>query len=302
VIETVADEVAGVRRRAASSWSLARALRVRQWPKNLLLFAGLLFAAKLGDASRWGEAWLAFAVYCAGSSAAYLVNDVRDAGRDRLHPTKRHRPVASRRLSVGVALAISAALAAAGLAGAAGLGIESLGFFVGFLVLQVAYSFRLKQVVGLDVLTIAALFTIRAAAGAEAVHVRVSPWLLACTALLALFLGLAKRRGELGLDESDGSLRRPVLAHYSVGVLDRLLVGVAAATVGAYTAYTLSARSSLEMVVTVPFVVLAIGRYLVLVHRHGLGEEPEEVLLRDVPILVVLAAWAVTAALVLTLS
>ncbi|HLY85192.1 MAG TPA: UbiA family prenyltransferase [Gaiellaceae bacterium] len=301
-METVADDLVSMRPRAASARSLARGLRVRQWPKNLLLFAGLLFAAKLGDASRWGEAWLAFAAYCAGSSAAYLVNDVRDAERDRLHPTKRHRPVASGRLSPRTALGIAAALAVAGSAAAAGLGIESLGFFACFLALQLAYTFRLKKVVGLDVLTIAALFTIRAAAGAEAVHVRVSPWLLACTALLALFLGLAKRRGELGLGGSDGSLRRPVLAHYSVAVLDRLLVGVAAAAVGAYTAYTLSARSSLEMVVTVPFVVIAIGRYLLLVHRHGAGEEPEEVLLGDAPILVVLVAWAVTAALVLTLS
>jgi len=275
---------------------------VRQWTKNLLLFAGLLFAAKLADASRWGEAWLAFAAYCAGSSAAYLVNDVRDAERDRLHPRKRHRPVASGRLPARVALGIAGALAVAGLVAAAGLGIESLGFFAGFLGLQLAYSFRLKTIVGLDLLTIAALFTIRAAAGAEAVEVRVSPWLLACTALLALFLGLAKRRGELGLGSSGGNLGRPVLARYSVAVLDRLLVGVAAATIGAYAAYTLGARHSLEMVVTVPFVVLAVGRYLALVYRHGLGEEPEEILLRDVPILVLLVAWAVTAALVLTLT
>jgi 4-hydroxybenzoate polyprenyltransferase len=302
VIETVADRRASAHSWAGSARVFAHGLRVRQWPKNLLLFAGLLFAAKLGDGVRWGEAWLAFAAYCAGSSAAYLVNDVRDAERDRMHPTKQHRPVASGSLPAGAALAMAAALAVAGFAAAAVLGIESLCFFVGFLALQVAYSFRLKQVVGLDVLTIAALFTIRAVAGAEAVDVRVSSWLLACTALLALFLGLAKRRGELGLAGADGCLRRPVLAHYSVAVLDRLLVGVALATVGAYTAYTLSAPSSLEMVVTVPFVVVAIGRYLVLVHRHGLGEEPEEVLLHDVPILTVLVAWAVTAALVLSLS
>lgn len=291
-----------MRRRAASLRVVAHALRVRQWTKNLLLFAGLLFAAKLGDGTRWGEAWLAFAAYSAASSAAYLVNDVQDAERDRLHPTKRNRPVASGRLSVAAALGLAAVLAALALGAAGALGVDSLGFLAGFIVLQVAYSFRLKQLVGLDVLTISALFTVRAAAGAEAVRVRVSPWLLACTALLALFLALAKRRGELGLDGSSEGARRPVLAHYSVWALDRLLIAVAVSTVAAYSAYALTARRSLEMAVTIPFVVVAVARYLVLVHRHGLGEEPEEILLTDIPILLAIGSWAVTAALVLTLT
>lgn len=300
--DALVETRAGLAQQVARIRLLASALRVRQWSKNLLLFAGLLFAAKLGDTSRWGEAALAFAAYCAGSSAAYLVNDVRDAPGDRLHPTKRSRPVASGRLSVALALALAGGLAASGLGIAVALGLESTAFFLAFLGLQVAYSLRLKQIVALDVLTIAALFTVRAAAGAEAVEVRVSPWLLACTALLALFLGLAKRRGELGLGGQNETLRRPVLAHYSVATLDRLLIAIAAATVGAYTAYTVNARHSLEMVATVPFVVVAILRYFVLVHRHGLGEEPEEILLRDIPILLLLASWTVTAALVLSLS
>lgn len=288
-----------LQRRVAPVRLTAQALRVRQWTKNLLLFAGLLFAARLGDASRWGEAWLAFAAYCAGSSAAYLVNDVHDADRDRLHPVKRQRPVASGRLSAGAALGLAAGLAAAGLGAAAVLGIESLIFFLVFLAVQLAYSFWLKQLVGLDVLTIAGLFTIRSAAGAEAVEVRVSPWLLACTTLLALFLALAKRRGELALEVG---VQRAVLSRYSLPGLDRLLVAVAVATVAAYSAYAFGARDSLEMAVTIPFVVAAIARYLVLVRRHGLGEAPEEILLTDVPILLAVGSWVVTAALVLTLS
>jgi 4-hydroxybenzoate polyprenyltransferase len=230
------------------------------------------------------------------------LNDVRDAAVDRLHPAKRHRPVASGRLSSASALVLSGTLAVAGAAVSAALGLDNLGFFLSFLALQLAYSLALKRIVALDVVAIAGLFTIRAAAGAEAVEVRVSPWLLACTALLALFLGCAKRRAELDLSPTDGSLRRPVLAHYTVRALDRVLAVLAAATIGAYIAYTLTARSSLEMVVTVPFVVAATARYLVLVYRRGLGEEPEEILLRDVPILLLLASWAVTAGLVLTLS
>jgi 4-hydroxybenzoate polyprenyltransferase len=302
VIESTAAARLQDRLRVASPRVVAQALRVRQWTKNLLLFAGLLFAAKLGDGMRWGEAWLAFAAYCAASSAAYLVNDVLDAGRDRLHPAKRHRPVASGRLSTRAALGLASVLAAAALGAAGALGIDSLVFLTCFLVLQLAYSFKLKQLVGLDVLTIAGLFTIRAAAGAEAVRVRVSPWLLACTALLALFLALAKRRGELGLAGSNEGARREVLTRYSVPALDRLLVVVAVSTVAAYSAYAFGARHSLEMAVTIPFVVAAVARYLVLVHRHGLGEEPEEILLTDVPILIAIGSWAVTAALVLTLT
>ena len=299
MIESTAPAGLRDRPRAAPLRVVAQALRVRQWTKNLLLFAGLLFAAKLGDGTRWGEAWLAFAAYSAASSAAYLANDVLDIERDRLHPAKRHRPVASGRLSTRAALGLASVLAASALGAAAGLGTISLVFLGGFLALQLAYSFRLKQLVGLDVLTIAALFTIRAAAGAEAVRVRVSPWLLVCTALLALFLALAKRRGELDLREG---ARRAVLAHYSVSAVDRLLVAVAVSTVAAYSAYAFSARQSLEMGVTIPFVVAAIARYLALVHRHGLGEAPEEILLTDLPILVAIGSWAVTAGLVLTLT
>ena len=302
MIEASAETGLSLRSRVAPLSVIGQALRVRQWTKNLLLFAGLLFAARLGDPGRWAEAWVAFAAYCAGSSAAYLVNDVHDLERDRLHPAKRRRPVASGHLPVSVALALAAGLAVVGIGFTTALGIESLAFFLAFLGLQLAYSFRLKQLVWIDVLTIAGLFTIRAAAGAEAIRVRVSPWLLACTALLALFLALAKRRGELGLQGSEDGRSRAVLARYSIPVVERMLVALAVATVCAYTAYSLSARDSLEMVVTVPFVVAAIVRYLILVRRHGLGEEPEEILLRDAPILLAIAGWAVTAALVLSLS
>ncbi len=288
------------RRQAVSFRVLARALRVRQWTKNVLLFAGLLFAAKLGDPTRWGEALLAFAAYSAASSAAYLVNDVHDADRDRLHPTKRHRPVASGQLSTRAALVLSGCLAAGALIAAATLGVDSLVFLAGFLLVQLAYSFRLKQLLLIDVLTISTLFAIRSAAGAKAVDVKISPWLLACTALLALFLALAKRRGELKLDGSSSGARRAVLAHYTTDTLDRLLALVALATVGAYSAYALSGRHSAELAITIPFVGVAIGRYLVLVHRHGLGEQPEEILLTDRQILLTIGAWALTAALILT--
>jgi len=278
------------------------ALRVRQWPKNLLLFAGLVFAAKIGDGTRWLEAIAAFTAYCLASSAAYLVNDVRDVEHDRAHPVKRHRPIAAGELPERRALALAAALAAAAFALAGALGPWSALLLAGFLVLQATYSFGLKHVVLLDVMAIAALFVVRAAAGAEAVHVRISPWLLVCTALLALFLGLAKRRGELVLVGAERTPGRPVLEGYSLELVDQLVSVVAASTISAYALYTFTARDSKAMMATIPFVLFGVFRYLYLIHRHDLGEEPETVLLKDVPTLVCVAAWAVTSAVILLLT
>ena len=193
---------------------------------------------------------------------------------------------------------LSAALAAGALVVAALLGFASLLFILGFVALQLAYSLGLKRIVLVDVAVIAGLFVIRAAAGAAAVDVRISPWLLVCTALLALFLGLAKRRGELVLVRGDRTPGRPVLDGYSLRLVDRLLYGVAAATVAAYAAYALTAHS-LWMALTIPFVAGGLVRYLVLVHRHDLGEEPENVLLADRVILGCVAVWAVVSAVVL---
>jgi 4-hydroxybenzoate polyprenyltransferase len=273
--------------------ALVAALRPRQWTKNLLLFAGIVFAAELGDGHRWLQASTAFVAYCAASSAAYLVNDVRDAAADRLHPGKRTRPVASGRVSRGTALGAAAALAVLALGLTSALGATSVACMVAFLALQGAYSLRLKSLELVDVLTIAGLFVLRAAAGAIAVDVRISPWLLVCTFLLALFLALAKRRAELGLGDVGA---RPALAGYSAGVLDRLLGLVAVATVGVYAAYTVAAYDSLLLVATVPLVAFGLARYLRLLRTRGLGEEPEAVLVTDLPILLTVAVWAAACA------
>ena len=275
------------------------ALRPRQWTKNLLLFAGIVFAAQLGDADRWIAAIAAFAAYCAASSAAYLVNDVRDAASDRLHPVKRARPIASGRVSPVAACTVAAGLALLALGLAAVLGPGSLACMTAFLVLQGAYSLKLKSVELVDVLTIAALFVLRAAAGAIAVDVRISPWLLVCTFLLALFLALAKRRAELRLG---GVRARPALAGYTAETLDRLLGWVAVATVLAYLAYTLTAHDSRWIVATVPLVAFGLVRYLRLLRTRGLGEEPEAVLVTDLPILVTVAAWAAACAIAVALG
>jgi 4-hydroxybenzoate polyprenyltransferase len=275
------------------------ALRPRQWSKNLLLFAGILFAAELGDLVRWAEAVTAFCAYCAASSAAYLANDVRDAASDRQHPLKRERPVARGELSKATALALAAGLAAFALGLALALGPLSALLLALFLGLQAVYTLSLRDVVLLDVMAISGLFVLRAAAGAEAVDVRISPWLLLCTALLALFLALAKRRGELVLAGRAVVPGRSVLAGYSLGLVDHLVTVVAASTIVAYALYTFGSEHSAAMMATIPFVVFGLFRYLLLVHRDDLGEEPEHILLSDRPILAAVALWGLTAAAIL---
>jgi 4-hydroxybenzoate polyprenyltransferase len=296
-----AELVALPRRRSAARAALV-ALRPRQWSKNLLVFAGIVFAAKLGDAVRWGEALACFAAYCAVSSAAYLANDVRDREDDRLHPVKRARPIARGELSPRAALVLAGALAAAALAVVIPLGLLSVVLLLAFAALQAGYTLGLKHLVLLDVLTIGALFVIRAAAGAEGVDVRISPWLLLCTALLALFLALAKRRGELVLVGAQRTPGRPVLEGYSLELVDQLVAVVASSTVIAYAVYTLTARDSKALLATVPFVLFGVFRYLLLMHRDDIGEEPEQVLLSDLPILLAVAGWIASAAAILALT
>jgi 4-hydroxybenzoate polyprenyltransferase len=285
--------------RRSAARALLVALRPRQWSKNLLLFAGIIFAAEIGDPGRWLAAAGAFVLYCAASSAAYLANDLVDASADRLHPLKRRRPIARRELSARAASAAACLLLVLAFALAAALGWLALGFLLVFLAVQGAYTLGLKHVVLADVMAISGLFVVRAAAGADAVDVRISPWLLLCTALLALFLALGKRRGELVLVGAQATPGRPVLEGYSLALVDQLIAVVAAATVLSYSVYTLTARDTQALAATIPFVLFGVFRYLVLLHHAGEGEEPENVLVGDAPILATVALWAAACAAIL---
>jgi 4-hydroxybenzoate polyprenyltransferase len=293
----VRAEVVALPQRRSVVRAVLVAMRPRQWSKNLLLFAGIVFAEKMGDPARWVEATAAFAAFCAASSAAYLVNDVIDVERDRGHPFKRFRPVARGELSSRIAFVCAAVLVVLAFGLVVSLGPASIALLAGFLLLQAAYSLFLKHVVLVDVLAIAALFVIRSAAGAAAVDVRISPWLLLVTALLALFLALAKRRSELVVAGST----RPVLEGYSLPLVDQLISVAVASTIAAYAIYTFTAHSP-ALMATIPFVVFGLFRYMLLVHRDDLGEEPENVLIGDRPLVLAVVGWAVTAALVLALT
>lgn len=278
--------------------ALVEAMRPRQWIKNLLLLAGLIFAGEANQPGRWLEAFAALAIFCALSSGAYLLNDARDAAADRLHPVKRLRPVARGALSAELALATSALLVGGGLAGAAVLSHQVLEFAVAFTVLQFAYTLVLKRATLVDVMTIAALFVIRAAAGAEAVEVRISSWLLACTALLALFLGLAKRRGELVSAQRGDTPGRAALRGYTLPVVNSLLNATLAGTFVSYTTYALYSQHTRWMTATIPFVAAGLARYLWLVRRNDLGEEPETMLLTDRLLLACVGLWVLVAGVI----
>jgi 4-hydroxybenzoate polyprenyltransferase len=283
---------------------LVRSLRPQQWTKNLFVFAGLLFSGHLLDRAAWPPALAAFLIFCGLSGAVYLVNDVLDRATDAQHPIKRHRPIASGALSTGVALGAALVLAAVCVAGATAINGQLTMAAVGYVVLLTTYSAALKHYVIIDVLTLAAGFVLRAVAGAVAIGVPISHWLLVCTTLLALFIGLSKRRHELTLLNDGASGHRPILQEYSPYLLDQMISVVTAATLVAYSVYTISSETagrlgSDRLGLTIPFVLYGIFRYLYLVHQRKEGGSPSELLLTDRPLLVCVALWVAAVVLVI---
>ena len=285
-------------------WSLVRSLRPSQWTKNLIIFGGLLFGQRLFDVHSVFYASAAFVVFCALSGVVYLLNDVADREADRRHPLKRHRPIASGALST------STALAAAGVIGVAALGVAfwlrfEFGLFAAaYVALLAIYSGPLKHVVIIDVLTIAIGFVLRAAAGAVAIDVPISNWLLVVTILGALFLALSKRRHELVLLADEATSHRATLQEYSPYLLDQMISVVTASTLVAYAFYTINPETvekfhTTHLGLTLPFLLYGIFRYLYLVHQKEGGGSPAEMLLNDRPLLLCVALWALAVALII---
>jgi 4-hydroxybenzoate polyprenyltransferase len=281
-----------------------RSLRPHQWTKNLVLFAALGFSKHLFEPGPSLRALLAFAVFCGLSGAVYLLNDVADVERDRLHPRKRLRPVASGQLGRRAAALGALGLGVGCLLASAWLGWGFAACAAVYLVLNLAYSFRLKEVVIVDVLALSAGFVVRAVAGGVVIGVDVSHWLLICTLLLAIFLSLSKRRHELVSLSDAAAEHRRSLAEYSPYLLDQMIAVVTASCVMAYAFYTTAPETrekfqTERLVWTIPFVLYGIFRYLYLVHRKEQGGSPTDVLLTDRPLLVNVALWAVAVVLIL---
>jgi 4-hydroxybenzoate polyprenyltransferase len=278
---------------------LPRALRVHQWPKNLFVFAAVIFAQQLGITSQVLRSLGAFAAFCAASSAVYLFNDIIDLERDRAHPEKRNRPLASGALSVRAAIGMLSALAVGALVAAGMLGAGFVCVILFYFALTVFYTLLLRNLVIVDVLVVAMCFVVRALGGAVALHVTFSNWLVVCTLFLALFLGLSKRRHEIGLLREDRAAHRTVLVQYSIAYLDHLIVIVAAATIITYTIYTCSPDvvqrlGTDKLYLTLPFVLYGLFRYFLLVHFQDGGGDPALTLARDWPLVLTVVLYGAT--------
>lgn len=283
---------------------IVQSLRPKQWTKNGLVFAGLVFSRNLFVPELFLRTVLAFMLFCLVSGAVYLINDLADIDKDRQHPVKRRRPLAAGVITPWQGALAAGLLLAVSLPAAFALAPRLALALTAYLLLQLAYSFKLKHVVLLDVLVIAGGFVLRAVGGAWAIDVPISPWLYVCTILLALFLGLAKRRHELLLLEENAANHRRILDEYSAPLLHDLLGIVSSATIMAYSLYTFSAENlprNHAMMLTIPFVIYGIFRYMYLVHRRNEGGSPESVLLKDLPLITTIVMWGVTSLVILHL-
>jgi 4-hydroxybenzoate polyprenyltransferase len=290
--------------RASTFRLLLTSLRPEQWTKNLFVFAGVLFGGHLLDLQAMVRAFAAFAVFCGLSGVVYIFNDLADRTGDQRHPLKRLRPIASGRLAPTTALVAAIVLGLVSLAAAVLLSPLFALVASAYVVLLVLYSLVLKHLVIIDALTIAAGFVLRAAAGAVAVFVPISHWLLVCTTLLALFLVLSKRRHELTLLADAATTHRPILEEYSPYLLDQMIAVVTASTLVAYSVYSTSAETAerlrtTRLGLTIPFVLYGIFRYLYLVHQKRAGGSPADLLLTDRPLLACVGLWALCVALIL---
>jgi 4-hydroxybenzoate polyprenyltransferase len=307
--------MAGLRGEGLLSTALAviASMRPKQWTKNVLVFMALIFSLgetwHLSDPESWlplvGKAAATFALFCMVCGADYLINDVRDRESDQLHPKKRTRPIAVGRLSVRTALVAAVVLIALGLAGGFALEWRVGAVIGGYVAIMLAYSYYLKHVVLLDLMVIASGFVLRAMAGALVIDVPISPWLYAVTALGALFLAINKRRAEIVLLKEDANEHRPILEEYTTPLLDQMASIVTASTLVAYGLYTFTAPAlptNHSMMLTIPFVLYGIFRYLYLVHARGEGGSPEDVLLKDAPLMVDILLWVAVSGILLAVA
>lgn len=284
--------------------AIIKTARPHHWIKNLVVFAALIFAKKFTEPESILLTIKGFGAFCLAASMVYYINDIADCKNDQQHPVKKNRPIASGQLSIKTAVIISVLLLAVSSVVSYSLGMNFFICFLIYVFLNFGYNLGLKNKVIIDVMILAIGFSIRATAGAAAISVPISSWLIICTLLLALFLGLAKRRHELVILGDDAISHRQSLAHYSPYFVDQMMSVVTASTVMAYTFYTLSTEvqeklGSEYLVLTVPFVLYGIFRYLYLIHQKEEGGSPTRLLITDIPLLICVGLWVMTVLIIL---
>lgn len=282
--------------------ALIKALRPKQWIKNGLLLVAIVFSEKYTDLHAWVQVGIGVTMFCMLSSAGYLVNDLKDVAADRGHPKKKFRPIASGDLPTGVAWATVAVFIVGGLAGAFALHTRFGIAAITYLTITLSYSNFFKHTAILDVMLLSSGFIVRAVAGAEAIEVTSSPWFLVCIAFGALFIGLIKRLAEIRLLKDDAAAHRKALEEYSEPLLMQLISITTACSLISYALYTFEGASTPWMMLTLPIVIFAVFRYLLLVSMEGEGGEPSSTLLKDKALLLSVAAFLATSIIALNLG
>lgn len=285
-------------------FQLIRALRPKQWIKNTFVFAALIFSQHLFNPAYFLKSCLAFSIFCLLSGSVYLINDIMDVDEDRLHPSKKRRPIASGKLKITTAGIAAVLIGGCSLAASFYLDLIFGVIALVYSVSNIAYSKYLKHLVIIDVMVIALGFVLRAMGGAIVIKVEISPWLIICTTLLALFLGFGKRRHELVSMNEEAHNHRPILSEYSPYFLDQMISVLTASTVVAYALYTMSTEvqtklHTTHLNLTIPFVLYGIFRYLYLIHQRKSGGNPTSVLFNDKPLLINIVLWMLTVCVIL---
>lgn len=285
--------------------SIIRLIRLKQWIKNLFLFAPLVFSQNLFEGDYFSKVLIGFITFCFLASAVYILNDIADVENDRKHPIKKYRPIVSGEVKVPLAILLAVLLIFLVVVSAVNQNYKFNLALLSYLTVNIAYTYKFKNVVLLDIFSIAFGFMIRIMAGAWIVNIEVSSWLILCTLFLSLFLAITKRRSELTLvTEQQLNDTRKVLSDYSVALADQMSTIVASGAVISYALYTVSERTreifhTESLIFTTPFVVFGIFRYLFLVHKKNLGENPTAVITTDIPMIVNLFLWLLSAILII---
>jgi 4-hydroxybenzoate polyprenyltransferase len=279
-------------------------MRPGQWSKNLFIFAGLIFSGNLFHPEVLIRVGSGFILFSLVASSIYIFNDIMDVEYDRAHPEKKNRPVAAGLLSVPAAHAGAIVFAAAGLIGALTLDRVFFAILLSYLIINFAYTIKIKKMVILDIMCISSGFVLRVLAGTELAEVTPSDWLILCTIMLSLFLGFSKRRHELAVTGAKAVSHRKVLGEYSLSFLDQMIAVATACTVMSYALYTVSPQTvyrfgTRNLVFSIPFVIYGIYRYLYLIHQKNMGGNPTRELIRDLPLLINALLWALVVVLII---
>jgi 4-hydroxybenzoate polyprenyltransferase len=283
---------------------IVMAMRIRQWVKNLFIFAGIFFAGKLFHFELLLEICIGFVLFGLAASSIYIFNDIHDLEHDKAHPVKRNRPLAAGLISIHSAYIVAIFSALIALIGAFALDVRFFGIVLAYLVINIAYTMKIKELVILDVMCIASGFVLRVLAGTLLSDASPSEWIIVCTITLSLFLGFSKRRQELALTGSKATNQRRVLDNYSIGFLDQMISVATASTVIAYALYSVSPQTvyrlnTRNLAFTIPFVLYGIYRYLFLMHQKKSGEDPTTEMFTDLPLIINGILWLLTVLVVI---